>query len=252
LSLAQTEESPIQVRLEVFEGPLDLLLHLIRDNKLDIYDIPIASITEQYLEYLAMMESMDLDIASEWMLMAATLLEIKSRMLLPKDPQPQDEEEAGDPREELVQRLLEYEKFKSAADVFRQKESERSRVYVRAATGTDFEFRPQFDLSDITARDLLVALQSVLADVGEEEITTIQRRKISIRMRIREMYGRIREAVGGLLFSELFEDARDRVEVVLTFIALLELLKMRKVRARQKGTFEPIRIHALVETDELE
>jgi segregation and condensation protein A len=252
VSFAQTEESPIRVRLEVFEGPLDLLLHLIRENKLDIYDIPIASITEQYLEYLALMESMDLDIASEWMLMAATLLEIKSRMLLPRDPEPQSEEDAGDPREELVQRLLEYEKFKSAAGLFRQKESERSKVYVRAATGTDFEYRPQFDLSDITAHDLLVALQSVLADVGEEEITTIARRKISIRMRIRELHARIRESADGLLFTELFEDARDKVEVVLTFIALLELLKMLKVRAKQKGTFGPIRVVAVVGTDEPE
>ena len=118
MNLAQTEESPYKVTLEVFEGPLDFLLNLIRQREIDIYDIPIAQITEQYLQYLSLMEALDLEVAGEWLVMAATLLEIKSRTLLPTDSsQQEDEEEPADPRLELVERLIEYEKFKSAAEM---------------------------------------------------------------------------------------------------------------------------------------
>ena len=223
MDFARTQESPYKVSLKVFEGPLDLLLHLIRSDEIDIYDIPIAQVTEQYLAYLALMESFDLDVAGEWLVMAATLLEIKSRMLLPEEPTDggEDQQEKLDPRLELVERLIEYEKFKSAAEVFREKEEERSRVFVRGAVESDIELRPTLDLEDITAADLLSVLQRILSDVGEGDVTTIHRRKITVRLKMREIWRKLTEAASHLRFEELFEDAADRVEIVMTFLELL-------------------------------
>lgn len=238
------QDSPYKVTLEIFEGPLDLLLHLIREHEIDIYDIPIVKVTEQYLAYLSLMESLDLEIAGEWLVMAATLLEIKSRMLLPKDPKIDDSEpeEQLDPRLELVERLIEYEKFKSASEIFRGWEEERSKVFGRGAPLIEYDLKPKFDLENVTAADLLGVLQRILADVGEEEVTSIQRRKITVRMRIREIWRRISEAAGQLRFENLFDDVASRTEVVITFLALLELLRMQKVKVRQKQAFAPIEI----------
>lgn len=247
MSVGQMDDSPYKVVLPVFEGPLDLLLHLIRENEIDIYDIPIAKVTEQYLAYLSLMESLDLDVAGEWLVMAATLLEIKSRMLLPEQPGEQPEEEKIDPRLELVERLIEYERFKAAADVFRGLEDRRSRVFARAEAEAAFDLRPTLSLEDITAVDLLSVLQRILADMGEEEVTSIQRRKITVRMRMREIWRRISEAAGQLVFQDLFDDAAGRVEVVITFLALLELLRLRRVRVRQKKTYGPIQILPVTE-----
>lgn len=245
----QTEQSPYKVVLGVFEGPLDLLLHLIREHEIDIYDIPIAKVTEQYLSYLSLMESLDLEVAGEWLVMAATLLEIKSRMLLPEDPQAEPEEEKIDPRLELVERLIEYEKFKSAAELFREREAEQARVFARSAVELDFDLRPKFDLSNITAVDLLSALQKILLDTDEEApVTSIQRRKISVRMRMKEVWKKVSEAEGGQLrFEDLFDDDVTRVDVVITFLALLELLKQRRVKVRQTRAFAPIHIVPQVE-----
>lgn len=248
MSYVQTEDSPYKVTLEVFEGPLDLLLHLIRENEIDIYDIPIAQVTEQYLAYLALMESLDLDVAGEWLVMAATLIEIKSRMLLPDDPAQDDaEEEKIDPRLELVERLIEYEKFKSAAEIFREREEERAKVFLRGPVELEFEFKPTLDLENITASDLLDALQRVLSDVSEEDVTTLQRRKVTVRMRMREVWRRLAEQSGQLSFTQLFDDAASRVDVVITFLALLELLKMHRVRVRQKANFGEIHITPVLE-----
>lgn len=244
VTFISTEESPIKVSLGVFDGPLDLLLHLIRENEIDIYDIPIVKITEQYLEYLNLMEALDLDIAGEWLVMAATLLEIKSKMLLPEDPKEEAlEEEKIDPRLELVERLIEYEKFKSAAELFREKEAERSKIFVRGASELDIELKPKLVLDNITAVDLLSALQRILADAdGTEEVTSIQRRKMTVKIRIREIWRRISEAAGQLAFDDLFEDMQNRTEIVITFLALLELLKQQRVRVKQKRAFAPIEI----------
>lgn len=242
MNLTQAEESPYKIKLETFEGPLDLLLHLIRENEVDIYDIPIAKVCEQYLAYLTLMESLDLEIAGEWLVMAATLLEIKSKMLLPQAPVEETEEEKIDPRLELVERLIEYEKFKSAADIFRDKEEERSRVFTRNTTNIEFDLKPTLVLDNISAVDLLGVLQRILDDVEQDEVTSIQRRKITLKMRIRELWNRIQAAAGQLVFEELFEDDKTRVEVVVTFLALLELIKMRRVKVRQKSSFAPIKI----------
>lgn len=241
--LVQEQESPYKVSLQAFEGPLELLLHLIRENQIDIYDIPIVKVTEQYLAYLSMMSSLDLDIAGEWLVMAATLTEIKSRMLLPKEVSPSSEEDQTDPRLELVERLIEYERIKSAADIFREHETQRSKVFARG-TEIDIDLKPRISLEGITTDDLLHALQAILSDMGEEEVTTIQRRKVSLRLRIQELWNKINKS-GQLMFHNLFEDDRDRVDVVITFLALLELLKMRRIKAKQKTTFAEIEIIAL-------
>ena len=244
MNFVQTEESPYKIKLEIFEGPLDLLLHLIHENEIDIQDIPIAKVTEQYLAYLSLMESLDLDVAGEWLVMAATLLEIKSRMLLPEEPKAEDGEEPEtiDPRLELVERLIEYEKFKQAAELFRERETERQRQFIRGAVQYEFDFRPTLVMEDITATDLLGALQRILSDAGEEEVTTLKRRKITVRIRIREIWRKISEAGRPVIFDELFDDVLTRVEIVITFLALLELLKMQRVKVRQKKTFAPIEI----------
>lgn len=244
VDIAQTQKSPYNITLPAFEGPLDLLLHLIRENQIDIYDIPIAKVCEQYLAYLSLMESLDLELAGEWLVMAATLIEIKSRMLLPEDPknESESEEEQIDPRLELVERLIEYEKFKSAAEIFKEREEQRARVFVRGATELSFELKPTFDLENITAVDLLSVLQRILADVGEEEVTSIQKRKITVRMRMREIQRKLAEAAGQLKFEDLFDDSINRIEVVITFLALLELLKSRIVKVKQKTAFSPIEI----------
>jgi segregation and condensation protein A len=251
MNLVQTSGSPYKVTLEVFEGPLDLLLHLIRSNEIDIYDIPIAKITEQYLAYLSLMESLDLEIAGEWLVMAATLLEIKSKMLLPEDPAEETtEEEKVDPRLELVERLIEYEKFKSAAEIFREREAERARIFARGPSEVEFELKPIISLENLTADDLLAALQRILADVSEDNITTIQRRKITVRMRMREIWRKVTSASGQLTFDDLFDDTASKVEIVITFLALLELLRLQRVRARQARAFAPIKIIPVAESDE--
>lgn len=250
MNLVQTEESPYKVTLEVFEGPLDFLLNLIRQSEIDIYDIPIAQITEQYLQYLALMEALDLEIAGEWLVMAATLLEIKSRMLLPRDPvQSDDDDEPIDPRLELVERLIEYEKFKSAAEMFREREEERAKVFMRGPAEAEFDLKPLFSLEDITAGDLLSALQRVLADVGDGDVTTLQRRKVTVRMRMREIWRRLTDRAGRVSFDELFDEDVSRVDVVITFVALLELLKMRRVKVRQRAAFGPIDIIPILEKE---
>jgi len=247
VSFIQTQDSPYKITLPIFEGPLDLLLHLIRSNEIDIYDIPVAKVTEQYLAYLSLMESLDLEVAGEWLVMAATLLEIKSRMLLPEEPEAEQDEEKLDPRLELVERLIEYEKFKGAAEVFREREAERAKMFTRGAEQVDLDLRPRYDLSDITAVDLLAALQRILADVDEEPVTTVARRKVSVRMRMREIWRKISEAAGQLVFEDLFDDVATRVDVVITFLALLELLKQRRLKVRQTRAFAPIHIIPIAE-----
>jgi len=190
------------------------------------------------------MEALDLEIASEWLVMAATLVEIKSRMLLPKEHAAVEEEEPSDPRLELVERLIEYEKFKSAAELFKEKEDLQSRVFVRGAPLSELDIRPRFDLEDITAEDLLAALRRILYDVSQEEVTTIQRRTISIRMRMREILNKMagrRKA----RFEELFEGDKTVYDVVMTSLALLELINRKRLRTKQAGPFLPLEIWAV-------
>lgn len=231
------------IKLPIFEGPLDLLLHLIREHKLDIYDIPIVEVTDQYLHYLSLMEQLDLDIAGEFFVMAATLLEIKSRMLLPRPPQVDEDDEETDPRAELVQRLLEYERFKNAANQLRILEDGRSKVHWRMTDDLATYDAPVIPLN-LGALDLLAALQRMLDETcgGQEEVTCLERQKITLRMKMSEVLRRLNEKPGGIGFKELFFGRPSRLEIIMTFLALLELLRLKKIRVRQARPFEDIAI----------
>ena len=234
-------------KLDVFEGPLDLLLYLIRKNEIDIYDIPISLITEQYMEYVEAMKSLNLDLAGEYLLLAATLLHIKSRMLLPVH---EDEEpEEADPRAELVKQLLEYQTFKDAAlhlggmrildrDVF-------ARTVAADAEFDDAE-RP---IREIGIFELVEVFQRILADAGEDYRIEIDMEKISLSQRINEIMDELsRKKV--LTFEELLGVAQSRRAIIYTFLALLELMKLRLAKAFQTDPYGPIRVYLAVEVGE--
>lgn len=236
-----------QIKLEVFEGPFDLLFHLIDKNEVDIYDIPIAKITDQYLEYISQMQILDLDVASEFLVMAANLLAIKARMLLPKPPKEDIEEELGtDPRDELVERLLEYRKFKQVAELLKEREKIQGRVFTRFNDEEMFSslFSKENPLEGISMTDLITALQEVLNRVEEEAVPReIPREEYSIRDKMREIVRRLVFHPNGVAFSQLFIKKNiNRVEVVVTFLALLELIKLKKVAIHQSRVFAEITV----------
>jgi segregation and condensation protein A len=241
----------VTYKLESFEGPLDLLLHLIDKTEVDIYNIPIKAITDQYMAYLSDMQEMELDITSEFLVMAATLLLIKSKMLLPKPPiielDSDDYEEGEDPRAELVRQLLEYRKFKGIADHLRDKELERSLIYTREP----FDLTPYLPVvqenpvKGIYVTDLMAAFQKVLRRlVGRSVVTRIKRDEISVKDRIKELIHILQLRGGKLLFSKLFDDEITREEIVVTFLAMLELMKMKVIVCYQHRLFDDIVIQA--------
>ncbi len=239
-----------QIKLEIFEGPLDLLLHLIRKHELDITDIPIALITQQYLEYLELMKSLDIEIAGEFLVMASTLAHIKSRMLLPPDPDGAGgDEEGADPREELVRRLLEYKSFKEAAGGLEEREDRWSQVYTRPADAAPALPVPEDEplLFDFHLFDLLAALKEVMARVPDAALE-INAETVSITEKISLILARL-ETADSVLFTELFDGSTSRVQVIGTFLAILELIKTRVVKAFQVEEFGAIRImKAVAET----
>lgn len=236
------------VRLQGFEGPLDLLLHLIRKNQLDIHDIPMALITEQYLQYLSLMRSLNLDLASDYLVMAATLVHIKSMMLLPQDletPDAQDSQEPEDPRAELVRRLLEYQRYKEAAQG----------LLLRSLLGRDVFPRPGSDLEELEKESgLFEEIQAGIFDLVEafgrlmagrnwdEKAMELDLERLSLADRIQEMAEILRGKPQGVLFEELFAGSPTRLELVLTFLALLEMIKLRMVRAYQALSCGSIKI----------
>jgi segregation and condensation protein A len=244
--LLQTAAVPPTVRLEAFEGPLDLLLHLVRAGRMDVFDLPIAALCDQYLARLAAMESLDLTIAGEFFVMAATLLEIKSRLLLPAPPKQESEEddEDADPRAELVRRLLEYGKYQQIAELLRGGEDERRQVFFRDTLPWTGHLPPRF--GELSADEMLRALQRLLAEAGagERAVTSVRRRKITLRMKMRETLLRA-EAAGaeGVTLAELLPPPPLALfEVVLLFLALLELLKAGSVLVAQERFCGDIRV----------
>lgn len=238
------ESSPdaYRVRLDVFSGPLDLLLHLIKKNEVNIYDIPISLITGQYLEYIELMEELNLDVAGDFLVMAATLIHIKSRMLLPR-PDPSQEDPEEDPRDALVNRLLEYQKFKAAANLLHERETLRSAQWQRpdgvvaGIAGEEFEQEVEVDLVS-----LMAAFKAVLDRAKQRPKVPIPGEQVSIEDRIGQLLARLSEteACG---FEELFEDAHSRPDLIVTFLALLEMIRMKLVRVFQAGMFGSIRIY---------
>ena len=236
----------LSVKLESFEGPLDLLLHLIDKNKINIYDIPISLITEQYMAYLAAMQEEKLDNLSEFLVMAATLLDIKARMLLPK-PEPEGEAEEGDPRAELVARLLEYRKYKLLSGALREKQEGSERfVYREKQLPREVEkYRPPVDLdkllAGLDAEKLARICQEILQRNAEktDEVRSrfgeIEREAVKIGDRLDYVRERVR-GKGRRSFRSLLGEAASRLEIVVTFIAILELIKQGEIRLTEDST----------------
>jgi segregation and condensation protein A len=235
------------VQLEIFEGPLDLLLHLIKKNEVSITDIPIATITEQYLATLELMQSLNLDVAGEFLVMAATLIHIKSRMLLPAGDDEPDEDEGTDPRDELVRRLLEYQRFKEAADQLERREILSRDVFVRAAAPA--EENPPAAFREVSVFELLAALGRVLNRLPKDDVHEVTLEKITVREKMTLLLDTLRSN-GQVLFESLFSKVKSRMEVVVTFLAMLELVKNRAVRIFQGEATGPIMIEAAVGIDQ--
>lgn len=228
-----------KIRLDVFEGPLDLLLYLIKKEELDIYDIPITRITEQYLEYLNLMELLDLELAGEFLVMAATLMQIKSKMLLPPDPSGEAIEEL-DPRAELVRRLLEYKAFKEAADSLRGFEGKRSEFFTR------YNVEPEIDAGDspfleVSLFDLISAFAAVLKNLPKSNFHEVMKDEFTVAEKVHEIFHRLlKEPM--IYFSALFKSAKNKFEVITTFLAVLELIRLKEVKIQQHGHFGEIEI----------
>ena len=237
----QIAEDPYQIKIPLFEGPMDLLLHLIKENKLDIYDIPIAEITRQYLEYLEMMKELNLEIAGDFIVMAATLIHIKSRMLLPIE-ETADTDEPEDPRLELVLKLLEYKSFKEAAYGLKEKEDDWSEVYQRAPMDDDEaqaegeEEEPE--LFDMNLFDLLSAFKEMLQR-GPAEIKQITREALNIKDKMSVIIETLK-AHEAVRFQSLFKGDITLAHFLVTFIALLELIKLGLAKAYQHKSFGSI------------
>jgi len=228
----------LEVILEAFEGPLDLLLYLIRRQNLDILDIPIAEITRQYAEYIRMMQELDLELAGEYLLMAAMLAEIKSRMLLPR-PKIEDGHEEEDPRAELVRRLQEYERFKrAAADMDRLPRLERD-VFQTSAEFTDRKVVKI--LPEVTLREMLLAFKDVVQRASMFAHHHIQRERLSVRQRMSDVLSRL-EGVEFLDFVQLFRPEEGRMGVTVTFIALLELSREGLLDVVQAAPYAPVHV----------
>ncbi|KPL03491.1 MAG: hypothetical protein AMJ73_06825 [candidate division Zixibacteria bacterium SM1_73] len=231
----QEESSAYSVKLDVFEGPLDLLLFLIKRDEIDIYDIPIAHITKQYLEYIELMKVLNLEVAGEFIVMAATLIRIKARMLLPKTT---DEEEEEDPREELVQALLEYRKYKEAAQILKGKEEEQSHWFPR--TDPDLSGLPKEEiLVEASLYDLMSAFKKILDSQPKETFHTINYPRVTIEERIEYVLSCLAQK-DGMVFTELFSDSPIKLVMVVTFIAVLELIRLQKIYIRQTKHFSEI------------
>ncbi len=228
------------VHLESFEGPLDLLLYLIQREEMDIYNIPIARITEQYLEQVRRIERLELQPAGEFLVMAATLMRIKARMLLPHQRPGEEKEE--DPRHELVQRLIEYKKFKEAARELEEREDDRSRRYTRPVDASLIEDMKSLGdeiTFEVGLPQIMKALAEVLARVDEVVAHEIQLEAVSLEDKVANLRTKL-AARGRLAWSELFEDVRTRLDVIVTFMAMLELAKGGALRLQQADNFSEL------------
>ena len=235
------EDAP-RIRLPEFEGPLDLLLYLIKKNEVDIHDIPIAPITRQYMEYLDLMKELNLDVAGEFMVMAATLIHIKSKMLVPVNPtEAEGEEESEDPRDELVRRLLEFQRYKEAAGLLHQKREIRAATWIRPDTAL-----PAFDdageeMIEAGLYDLIGAFKELLERRKTLLAHEVEHEGKSVEERMEELLDMLREGQS-LEFLELFASEETKAGMILTFLALLELIRLKRIKVYQRGLFGPIRV----------
>ena len=228
-----------KVRLEVFEGPLDLLLYLIKKDELEIHDIPIETITTQYVQYLELMQMLDLNVAGEFLVMAATLMMIKSRMLLPAEERPELEAEEEDPRWDLVRQLVEYKKFKDAALHLEALELRREDIFGRDGAEAVLGQEPDVALHDVGLFDLISAFSDALKKVKSEELREIFAERFTVAEKIELLGDRLRREKR-FSISRMFEGMRSRNEIACTFLALLELIRLNQARAVQRETYGEI------------
>lgn len=236
--LSGEESTSYSVRLDKFEGPLDLLLYLIRKNEIDIYDIPIARITSQYLQYIDLMRILDLDVAGEFIMMAATLIRVKARLLLPR--QTDDFEE--DPREELILALLEYKKFKEASGILHSYET-KERDILKRSDFSIIDITPSEEfILEATVFDLLSAFKRVMEDFGHEARHHVRREDVSVEEQMDRILGLL-DGTDGIEFDEIFAERPFRLLLIATFMAVLELVKQNRICARQSVEYGGIRIY---------
>jgi segregation and condensation protein A len=232
-----------KVRLEIFEGPLDLLLYLVKKDHLNIYDIPIAQITQQYLVYIDLMKMLDLNIAGEFLVMAASLMHIKSKMLLPPEPN-QDPQQSEDPRAELVRRLLEYEKFKEIAETLRQRELSQKEIYKRPKSdipeekGVSLKEEVYFEASIF---DLINAFSKAMENVPKDIFYEVIKDEFTVGDKVHDIL-HLLLFQSSVTVSRLFSEAKNKIEIVVTFLAILELIRLREIIAYQKELFQDIEI----------
>ena len=237
------------IKLDIFEGPLDLLLYLIKKNEIDIYNIPIALVTEQYLHYLNMIKSLNLDLAGEYLVMASTLIHIKSKMLLPVPEEPEEEEEE-DPRAELVRQLVEYQTFKEAAANLGKRSLLERDVFTRSALLPEETGKLNADeeeLMEVSVFELIEAFHRIVSQIDKKELMEIDLEKMSITDIINEIMEQLSLAKN-LTFEDLLRERKDRRRIIYTFLALLELIKLRMIKAYQTSAFGVIRIFPAVES----
>jgi segregation and condensation protein A len=232
-------ELPYQVRIEQFEGPLDLLLHLIKKNEINIYDIPIALIAQQYLEYIEAMKDLNLNVAGDFLVMAATLLQIKSKMLLPADEAALDEDDGPDPRDELVRRLLEYKTYKEAATRLDGQEKMWREIFSREQAPAVPVETDETLLENVSLFDLVDALQGILDRNPGKRLIEIMPDNLTVRERMNVIL-ELLEGKDSVSFMDLFEQASHRLVVIVTFLAMLELIRLRVARVFQAEAFGPI------------
>jgi segregation and condensation protein A len=241
----ETPSTGYQIKLDIFEGPLDLLLYLIRKNEIDIYNIPMAVITEQYLQHIEVLKSLNLDLAGEYLVMASTLIHIKSRMLLPvEEGEPESEEQ--DPRADLVRQLLEYQAFKEAALSLDGRQLLGRDTFKREVPPEETGDEGEEELVEMNIFDLVEAFQKIAANLRKDEMMEIDTEKMSLSDRINEIMEKI-SVEKDVSFADLLGEVASRKRVIYTFLAILELVKLRLIRAFQAGPFGPIRIFLAVE-----
>ena len=237
------------VKLENFEGPLDLLLYLVRKNEIDIEKISIVTITSQYMQYVELMKALNLDIAGEFLVMAATLLYLKSRALLPDCGDDEDSEEARSTLEDLKRQLLEYQQYKDAAQRLREQNILEKDVFIRACfnepTADD---APEFREASIF--DLLEALKKVIERTGaQDDIMAFTMEHMSVKDKISEILERLAGVQDGIEFEALFDNAPERIEVITTFLAILELMKMQALKVYQNTNFGKLFVYAVTDDE---
>jgi len=231
-----------KVTLEVFEGPLDLLLYLIKKDEVDIYDIPIGRVTDQYMEYLKLMKVLDLNIAGDFIVMSATLMLIKSRMLLPVDERSdQEDEDEEDPRWDLVRQLVEYKKFKDAADHLEELAIYQENVFGRESEHVDLGAPPEVDLCDASIFDLISSLNDALGRVQDEDLQEIFAEEYTVSQKVTYIVENLKIAKR-LSVTDLFSGMNSRQEIICTFLAVLELIKLNRIAAVQDAHFGEIMV----------